>query len=86
MEFLRNLGMAIVVGVLMAVYYVVMFLVMGVLVWMFLAIFDAFAKTDFAPRYRRWLSGMQEWRREHLTRKRAPETAESATNETWETA
>lgn len=86
MDFLHNLGMAIVVGVLMAVYYITVFLVMGVLVWMFLAIFDAFAKTDFAPRYRRWLSGMQEWRRERLTRKRTPKANRESHDETWETA
>lgn len=81
MEFLKNAGMAVMVGTLMAVYYFVMFLVFGLLVWTVLAIVDAFAKTNFAPRYRAWLAGVQDWRKGLRKSKDAPDAED---DEAWE--
>ena len=55
-------------AVYMAVYYVFLFLVMGVLGFAGLWLVDLVFKTDFAVRYKAFLLGVDEWRRKTFTK------------------
>ncbi len=72
------------VAAVMAIYYVALFLFFGLIVWAILAIVDVFAKTSFAPRYRAWLAGVEDWRKKTFQRDRK-QTVEQK-DESWRDA
>lgn len=83
MEFLQTLGMVIMTAIYMAFYYVTMFLFGGVLIYFFLVLVDAMCKTDFSGKWKRWLSGVEDWRKS-LTKDN--QRAKPSENPEWQSA